>query len=314
MSTHGIWRDLNSSLPWVKAFNDGLRDSQLPHLTGRDVVIATDSSGQHHQNPFEVLSLLILDLDSSESWEILRQQIRRDILQDSRRMSFKQLSEPVRQRALIPFLCAADEINGLCLSIAVNKKINVLGGGIKVYEKLKQEGILKASWTFESFERMARITHFVSLLIGGLSSEGQNIYWISDQDEMFGSPKRIEDAFRLLSSYFQTYVNWPMGNVRVGTTKMDEGDRSEEDFAAIPDLAAGALAELAMRMKNEAAVSFAEIPTAGLVSDVSSKSDILLSWLSDNTQMLKRTSLVFDRREDGKFRIVKIWSKKEFGS
>jgi hypothetical protein len=119
MNTHGKWRDLNSSIPfhpWVKAFNDTIRISPLPHLGGREIIIVTDSSGLHRENPFEVLGLLILDFDSSVEWEVLRQTIRRNILKDSRRMSFKQLNEPVRQRALIPFLRAADQINGLCLA------------------------------------------------------------------------------------------------------------------------------------------------------------------------------------------------------
>jgi hypothetical protein len=313
-AAHDKWRNLESSLPWVKAFNEGLRSSPLPRLSGRDVIIVTDASGQHKQNPFEAISLLILDFDSSVQWELLRQIVRRDILKDSRRMSFKQLSEPIRQRALIPFLRTADQINGLCLTVAINKQIDMLGGGKWIYEQLKKGGILKAPWTFVSFERMARTTHFVSLLIAGLCSEGQNVFWISDQDEMFESANKSEDTLRLLSSYQRTYVNRQMGNLRVGTTKMDEGDRFEEDFASIPDLAAGAFAELAMRIQNESAHSITEIPESGFVSDVSPKTDILLSWLADNTQMLKRTSLVFDRREDGKFRVAKIWSKKEFES
>jgi hypothetical protein len=312
MSANGNWRNLKSSIPWVNAFNNGLLNSPLPHLMGRNVVIATDSSGQHKQNPFEVLGLLILDFDSSVEWQILRQKIRHEILKDPRRMSFKQLSEPVRQRALVPFLHAADQINGLCLSIAVNKKIDLLGGGRGLFEKLIQEKVIKAPWKFDGFERMARTTHFISLLVAGLCSEGQNILWLSDQDEMFGSPTKIEDTLRVLSSYFKTYVDWPMGNIRAGTTQMDEGDRFEEDIVAIPDLAAGALAELVMRMKSNSPASVTEIPATGLVSDVSPKSDALLSWLSDNTQNLKRTALVFDRRDDGKFRVAKFWSEKEF--
>lgn len=279
---------------------------------GRNVVIATDSSGQHQQNPFEVHGLLILDFDSSVEWQILRQKIRREILKDPRRMSFKQLSEPVRQRALVPFLRAADQINGLCLSIAVNKKINSLGGGKRLFEKLTQEKVIKAPWRFDGFERMARTAHFVSLLVAGLCSKGQNVLWLSDQDEMFGSSAKIEDTLRMLTSYFRTYVDWPMGNVRAGTTQMDEGDRFEEDIVAIPDLAAGALAELVMTMKSNSPSSVTEIPAVGLVSAVSPKSDVLLSWLSDDTQNLKRAALVFDRRDDGKFRVAKLWSKKEF--
>jgi len=175
-------------------------------------------------------------------------------------MSFKQLNEPVRQCALIPFLLAADRLNGLCLSIAVNKQIDALCGGRWIYGQLKKEGILKASWTIESFERMSRTAQFVTLLTAGLCSEGQNVFWISDQDEMFESPQKSDDTLRMLSSYHKTYINWPMGSMRVGTTKMGEGDRFEEDFAAISDLAAGALAELVMRTKGGSGISLADIP------------------------------------------------------
>ena len=315
MNTLGKWRDLNSSTPlqpWVKAFNDKIRIEALPHLGGREIIIATDSSGLHQENPFETLGLLILDFDFALKWEVLRQAIRRDILKDSRRMSFKQLNEPVRRRALIPFLCAADTINGLCLTIAVNKQIDFLCGGRWMYEQLIASRTLKALWTFESFDRMIRTTHFISLVMAGLCSEGQNVFWISDQDEMFESSQKSEDTLRVLSACYKTFINWPMGTISAGTTEMDKGDRFEEDFAAIPDLAAGALAEIVMRMKNLSGANVSEIPAAGLITDVSPKSDILLSWLADNTQMLKRISLFFDQREDGKFCVSKIWSEKEF--
>ena len=310
-SSAGEWRDVQSSLPWVASFNKCIREESLPRLNGREIIIASDASGQHRQNPFEVLGILILDFDASLQFEVQRQVIRKGILKDSRRLSFKKLDEPVRKRALVPFLLAADTIPGLCLCVAVNKRLTMLGGGPGFFEALRQNSILKASWTFESFERMSRTAHFISLLIAGLCCEGQNVFWISDEDEMFESPVKSEDTLRVLSTYFQMYVKWAMGNLRVGTTKLDEGDRFEEDFAAIADIAAGALGELVMRVQKEAGEGITEAIAAGLATDVTGKSDLLLSWLADNSHALKRASLVFDRRKDGKFCITRIGSKRD---
>lgn len=221
-------------------------------------------------------------------------------------MAFKKLDESVRQRALIPFLRAADQMHGLCLCVAVNKQIDTLGGGRLMFEQLKKEGILKASWTFESFERMARTTQFVSLLIAGLCSEGQNVCWISDEDEMFESPQKSEDTLRLLTASQRMNIKWPLGKLHAGPTKLDEGDRFEEDFAAIADLAAGAFGELVMKLKPNSDACIIDANIDDLLSDVSGKTDVLLSWLTDNTQALKRISLIFDRRADGKFRVARL--------
>lgn len=300
------WRDLNSSLPWVKAFNEHVRNSPLPVLNGREVVIATDTSGLHRQSRFEVLGIVIFDFDSSLQWEILRQTVRREFLKDSRRMAFKRLDESVRQRALIPFLRAADQMHGLCMCVSVNKQLNILGGGRLMFEQLKKECLLKASWTFESFERMARTTQFVSLVIAGLCSEGQNVRWISDEDEMFESPQKSEDTLRLLTAFQRINIKWPLGKLHAGTTKLDEGDRFEEDFAAIADLAAGAFGELVMKLKPNSDGCVVDACIDDLISDVSGKTDVLLSWLTDNTHPLKRISLIFDRRADGKFRVARL--------
>ena len=182
----------------------------------------------------------------------------------------------------------------------------MFGGGRLMFEQLKKGNTLKASWTFESFERMARTTQFVSMLIAGLCSEGQNVCWISDEDEMFESPQKSEDTLRLLTACQKMNVKWPLGKLRAGTTKLDEGDRFEEDFAAIADLAAGAFGELVMKLKPNSDGCVIDANIDDLLSDVSGKTGVLLSWLTDNTQALKRISVIFDRRADGKYRVARL--------
>jgi hypothetical protein len=206
------------------------------------------------------------------------------------------------------FLKAADQMIGLCLCVAINKQISNLGGGWQFFEQLVKEKILKAAWTLESFERMARMTHFISLLIAGLCTDGQNVFWISDEDEMFESPNKSEDTLRLLTMHQKMNVTANLGTLHAGTTKMDIGDRFEEDITAIADIGAGAFGELVMKLKPDAEGSIVNAFNDELISDLSGKSNLLLSWLADDTQPLKRISLLFDHRSDGKFHVAKFWN------
>ena len=308
MNAQGHWRDLKSPLPWVRAFDENIRNSPLPVLRGKQIIIATDSSGLHRENTFEVMGFVILDFDASFRWEIMRQAIRRDILKDSRRMAFKRLEEKLRQQALPAFLRAADQMVGLCLCVAINKRISHLGGGRQFFDQMVKEDILKATWTLGSFERMARMTHFISLLIAGLCADGQNVFWLSDEDEMFESAQKSEDTLRLLTMHQKLNIPITLGNLQAGTTKMDLGDRFEEDIAAIADIGAGAFGELVMKLRPDAQGCILNAFNDELISNLSDKSDLLLSWLADDTQPLKRISLLFDCRSDGKFRIAKFWN------
>lgn len=305
----GTWRDIQSSLSWLKSFNKFMRRSQLPRMAGKEIIIATDSSGQHRQSPFEVLGVVMADLDTSLRWEALRQEWRKTIVKDSRRMSFKKLSEPIRRRALVPFLSAANNINGLCLCVAMNKAIKSLVTAPIVFDNLKQAGILKASWTFEGFERMSRTAHFISVLIAGLNSTGQNITWISDEDEMFESLEKSTDTLRILTTFSSMYVKWTTGRLAVGTTKLDEGDRFEEDLTAIADLTAGSFNESLGKLHAETGGRVTGPIAPTLDNKLAEKTDLLVSWFADNTHPLKRISFIFDQRQDGKMGIGLIWSE-----
>jgi len=102
------------------------------------------------------------------------------------------------------------------------------------------------------------------------------------------------------------YVKWKPGRLGIGTTKLDEGDRFEEDMSAIADLAVGAFCEYLGMLYEQTGgqVSAATDETSNGV--LSGKAGVLLSWLFDNSHALKRLALVFDRRPDGKFRINRV--------
>jgi hypothetical protein len=62
-------------------------------------LLVSDYSGQHREATHEVYSFLATTLNVLHPWLVMRDQFRGQWLPDGRRLSFKQLREPVRRRA-----------------------------------------------------------------------------------------------------------------------------------------------------------------------------------------------------------------------
>jgi hypothetical protein len=266
----------------------------------------SDYSGQHRKSRYYVTSILVFDLESSAQWEYNRRGIRDKFLRDGRRMSFKRLRDRRRAEALVPLLRAANTITGVCATFAISKKVGTLCTRPEDFDKFSQRLNLRGKWNSKSFEHVVRLTHFVSLLVAGLSQPGQHIYWISDEDPFFANTRRSQDVAHLVSSFTSHYVAHQLGELGVGTTQIDEGDLLEEDLAAIPDLVAGAVAEIATAIAKE---NQGRIPiglTLSLPTDLAPKTEILADWIADDTQSLKRPIVVFDKTKSNALSVYRF--------
>ncbi|MGA7677848.1 MAG: hypothetical protein WCA51_05705 [Dehalococcoidia bacterium] len=248
----------------------------------------SDYGGQHKESNYEIISILAFDYEAAIEWEIKRRQIRNKILKDGRRMSFKNLGDHRRKQALPPFLSAANSIAGICAIFVISKRIKYLCSLPEQLRELAKYAALEGNWKANSLEHVIRIVHFVSLLIAGLSHPDQNVYWISDEDYLFANIPRSQDVTRLTSYFTSYYVKHPLGELGIGTTQIDESDLRLEDLAALPDLVAGALSEIATKI---ATTHNGYIPVRlafPLPTKLSWKSKMLSDWLSDNTSKLKK--------------------------
>lgn len=154
-------------------------------MSGPFINIASDYGGEHKASNYHTLSAVYLDLSASSEWESRRRLVRTNHLPDGRRMSFKKLGDRQRQQALIPFLQAANEITGVCVTLAIRKSILYLCSDEGESDITQKRLSFESRWGEQSFERMLRISHLISLLIAGFSHPGQDIYWVSDEDSMF---------------------------------------------------------------------------------------------------------------------------------
>src|SRR6185369_2143739 len=288
------WRSPSEPLhPWVNTISRILSVQDLPELGGEVLYVVSDYGGNHQKSKYLTTSILLMDLGNSSEWELKRRDVRESHLRDGRRMSFKGLNDVHRRRALVPFLKAADSIHGICVTIAVHKSIRFLCTDKENWPSLMPSLKLQARWSNGAFENAMRLVHFVSLLVGGFSRKGQEVYWISDQDDFFANRIFSEDVAAMVSRFTSHYAKHPLAKLGVGTTDLDEGDRLEEDLAAIPDLAAGAVSDIATAIAN---ASGGRLPDgiAIEVPKLSGKAELLTDWLADHGQRLKRPIISFD--------------------
>jgi len=263
----------------------------LPDFShAQTLLIGSDYSGQHSTSDFEALGFLIADSDRLQPWHDARHGLRRTYLPNGRRMSFKNLGDKKRVAALPGFIDAAEQIHGLLLVVLVDKRIKTLFQQTSGDERASSDGGFLSKWPPKAEEKLLRICHVAALLVAGLSRPGQNIVWISDQDEIAANNQRLRQLTEASGRIMSAYLEHPLGHLRVGTTASDTGARDVEDFVAIADLAAGALCEV-LSAHRRAGVDF---PLGIFVPNqkgMASKIDPLTWWLSSKGSQLKKIAL-----------------------
>ena len=260
------------------------------------VIIASDYGGQHKGAEYQTLSFL-LGIPSLE-WDNRRTRIRENFLTLGRRMAFKSLNDKHKQKALKPFLDSANFIPGLLATVAIHKsKLSLFEDFNRIdLHNPKFEKFIK--WDVTSFEKLLRVIHFLCFFIGGLSREGQDIYWFTDQDEIVPPNKdRRKEVVEIFTHIFQQYIPHKMGQIVMETTEIDTNSRKLEDFVAIPDLAAGALSEVLTIMHKTNQMPGKNI-LRPLPTKISNKTKFIIQWLSQKSEPLKRMTCVINPTQD----------------
>jgi hypothetical protein len=307
MAITSRWQSVANSIYWWERTIERILSAEpLPRLSGPVSYIFSDYGGAHRQSGYETTGILYMDLYGSRLWELRRRDLRRRYLPDGRRMAFKSLGDRYRKAVLIPFLEAADEIEGLCLVVAVSKSITDLYVNPSITAWMAESLRLRRRWRSSSFESLVRMAHLIGLLIGGLSQPGQNIYWVSDEDALFANEATALDLKDILARFSSNYVRHPLGELGLGTVSIDPGDRFEEDHVAITDLASGALAEV---LTTVSTVSGGHIPPQIAIpfsGRFQPKTELIYSWFSGSASPLRKVCIVFERLRDGKLAVFRF--------
>jgi len=278
---------------------DAKYDAFLPDLrSAGTLLLGSDYSGESPDAPYLVFSFLLTSLESWAQWEPKRLEMRHNYLADSRRMAFKRLGDGQRRRALRPLLVAANSLDGLSLSVALNKSCESLFATRPPLDLANPDFASFRKWKPVILEKAFFVLHVLGVLLGGLAAPAQNIMWFTDEDSIAANDERVCDLTQLFAWITSQYLTFSLGHCRCGTSRCDDGSLQIEDFLAIPDMIAGALAEqMGLRSRDPSAFSTVFWMHRG---DFSGKTGEITWWFADSRQPLKRLFCIIDPSASGK--------------
>ena len=261
----------------------------LPDLhSAHSIIMTSDYGGQHKQAVYESFSFLIADLGRCARWDEERLAVRAEFFRDNRRMSYKALNDRKKQRALLPFLAAANLIPGLLATVLVRKEFK--DSLRPTPDERLQIPSAFSTWPSQTLTKMAFVSHLGALFVAGLSASGQNVVWLSDNDDFLANDQRVIDLTPIIAGIMSGYVGHGLGHFRLGTMKCDAGDLLIEDLTSIPDLVSGAASEIPLRgtLRSQSRVL---VP---LRDHLSPKALTVLNWMGQEGTDLKRLLLTVD--------------------
>jgi hypothetical protein len=172
MNETGFWRSQKTNTGIFKIIDDGIRKlveqnpNSFPDLRSTSTILITsDYSGEHSGSRYQVLSFLFTNIERCQQWEEKRTKLRAKMLSNKRRMSFKGLNDKQKQRALAPFLEAANTIPGLVFTVAIDSTIKSLFEGPAPLDLNNPDFAAFRKWKSKTLEKASIAIHFISFLL-----------------------------------------------------------------------------------------------------------------------------------------------------
>ena len=134
----------------------------------------------------------------------------------------------------MPFLDSVNSLHGLLITFVIHKAVGSLFSG---KSRLEVKGLDYQPLQLLSSgvaEKMLRVTHLLGMVIAGISAPGQDVLWITDNDEIAANAERVKHLTEVLARASSHCLTHSLRHVRVGTTKLDKGDLSLEDLMLFP--------------------------------------------------------------------------------
>ena len=222
---------------------------------------------------------------------------RRRLLPDGRRLSFKALNDRNRRLAMTRFLDMAGDIEGALVVFAIDKSHDSLF--LPLAPDADRSALL--AWKPSVHEHLMRVAHLSALCLATLSRPHQDVLWVCDQDEIASNDAQIIALTPVIGQVAATMLRHPMGHIRVGNTRSDDGSRVLEDLTAIPDLVAGAACEVLSLMKRQDRLPVQGLQI-GMPVGLSAKSSSLLGWMSQEGRPLRTQLIAIEAAAEGRSR------------
>jgi hypothetical protein len=280
---------LKEAWPWAKAFSRYLHQTRPTPFLGSHLMFGSDYSGDHAKSPFRIYGFLVADEEGSPQWPARCHAVREKHLKDGRRMSFKNMNDVQRRRALIPFLEAAEYIEGHVVVVAVTKQLRQMSSAPTSMQVWRDTHGLQAKWDLRAFEQMVRVAHFFSMFLGTWSSPGMDVTWITDDGSIVANAGRLDDVHQFAARLSALFVPHQLGVFAMNTVSLDSKARGFEDFVAIPDLAAGMIGEVLSVTRSQ---EQGRRPNEYGAEESSIKSEVIVDWFWHRSGPLKKICIL----------------------
>ncbi len=275
------------------------KPAAIPSFDGcASLLVGSDYSGESNEEPYVVYSFLFAGDKAWAAWGKKRLLLRQQIMPDDRRMSYKKLGDRYRREFLRPILHAADELEGLSISLVISKAAPSLFPPAGPLDLTNPEFFLFRDWKREVLEKAFTVLHLTGFLLAGLGQKNQNVFWFTDQDEIAANPGMLTALTKAFAWISSGYLDFDLGHFRCGTTSCDNGNRQIEDFVSVPDLIAGALSEQFRSSSSLGARADNVLWLTG--AGMKDKAQTILFWYATRQKQLKKHVFVIDPTPDGK--------------
>lgn len=257
------------------------RDLRLPDLSldNQTVAVFSDFGGDHPESKVRSYSFLFASYNQlhwfKDQMALLRAKHRLD--NPYKEIAFKDLRYGPLHRALDEYLLTLNNlVPGFLLTLIIDKDVAKLfttgTDGIDPVNALKSAGL--GVWPQKEAERVLRIMHSLAYLISLLASDGQKVFWMTDDDAIVANDERKRATGNLLQRLLGHYSKNKYSTVGMATP-FDE-EYFLHDLLSAPDLAAGAIEHYFSNKKA--------IESKGIRQDV----DKILVWMAYEGISLRR--------------------------
>ncbi len=291
----GFIYDLSESLALV----DRRYPGTLEAVSDGVMVIVSDYSGQHKLASHEAYSFLVTTGRALNDWLPVRLEFRNRWLPDGRHLSFKELREPVRWRALIPFLEAASAIRGNVITFLVDRRIkSFMDCGTAIFAEAFPD-LFSPKIRVGTVEKMFRVSSFLAMLTAGLREEHQRSLWISDSDETLETFDRRSQFALLTHCLTIGLTHWrDPADMDLVTTASAKIPPSTEDVASISDLIAGACCQLNGILPTYCGTElWRRVVPSGAAKD--RRARVVGNWMATTRGQLRQVLLRLELGDDG---------------
>jgi hypothetical protein len=285
-----------TTLQEMLKFHDSQGKLFLPDLrafNNKHVAIFSDYAGES-SGKYHTYSVLICAWDALGPLRSQMEQIRERHALGKKEIAFKDFGMGQVCRALPDFLRAADSIHGFLCTLAINKKLpSVFGVPNRATQKELSKMLLEAglgTWKDEVAEKLLRIVHLTSFLTALLAHDGQQLFWMTDNDAISPNKESHERALaifqRVLDIYKRPTVTFPLIG---GALPFEEKAIEFMDSLSVTDVTASSVEHYLTQKDLNGEGEFG----------VKVGSDLVLRWLARDGSGLKKATFIMQPAANG---------------